>query len=366
MLLLHVKSVVRKNVPLILFVFLYLSLLSAVPAMAQKEDSLRQVDGVFYIYPHKFALRLVYQQRQLPFTLEPLSGGRKVSYQPNSRRTLGVGGSLFGISYTLSFMLPESLQRNAIVDNDITQRDLRINAFHRRLGLQLDRQQYKGYYLNNINELDDNWQGGEEYPYRKDLEVKRFGVGISYLFQPERFSYSAALNNRKKQFKGGGTFFLQVYGGHLKVGGDSLLLPRKYFENAGTAGRVDEVNVYHASLMPGYAHTFVLGRFYLMTSLALGPEVQKRNISEERNTGEEVQWSAEGRLQMQAAVGYDDHTYFWNLAYNTQRQQYEINDLGVGVNTNGIRLLVGRRFDEFGFMRRLRNWSFYQKLRGEE
>ena len=327
------------------------------------QDSLRQEEGVFYEYPTRFALRLVYQERKLPLILEPLTGTSSAVYQPNSSRSLGIGGNLLGISYTLSFQLPRAFQRDTSRFGNTTQRDLRINAFYKRLGLQLDRQDYTGYYLSNIQELDANWQAGSGFPYRQDLRVRRFGVGLSYLFQPDRFSYSAALNNRRKQFRSGGTFVVQLYGGRLRVGGDSLLLPRAFFAGAGQAGLVEEVNVYHASLMPGYAHTFVLGRFYLMTSLTLGPEVQKRNLFMESSDSKE-QWSVEGRLQMQAAVGYDDDIYFWNIAYVSQRQQYEVNGLGINVNTNGFRLLVGRRFKELGFMRSIREGKFYRKIRG--
>ncbi|AHM62151.1 hypothetical protein D770_19500 [Flammeovirgaceae bacterium 311] len=356
----------KNNILLIFAICFLLPLLSSLQALGQQQDSLRRKGDVFYSYPHKFAVRLVYQQRQLPFILQPIPGEGRAVYQSNSRRTFGVGGSLFDVSFTLSFMLPESLQRNSSYGGDNKQRDLRLNAFHKRWGLQLDRQNYTGYYLNNLHELDTDSQAGEEFPfYRQDLQVKRFGAGVFYLFQPDKFSYSAALNNKKKQHTSGGTFFLELYGGSLLVGGDSLLLPRRFFGNAGSAGRVEEVNVYHGSMMSGYAHTFVLGRFYLMGSLAIGPEIQRRNVLQENNQAD-VQWSAEGRMQIQAAVGYDDHTYFCNIAYNSELQQYEVNNLGVSVNTNGFRLLVGRRFDEFGFMTRFRKWGFYRKLRGQE
>ncbi|EMR01486.1 hypothetical protein ADICEAN_03395 [Cesiribacter andamanensis AMV16] len=125
---------------------------------------------------------------------------------------------------------------------------------------------------------------------------------------------------------------------------------------------MEEVKVHHASLMTGYAHTFVLGKFYLMTSLALGPELQRRSLLGESQL-EIDQWTTEGRLQLQAAFGYDDHKYFWNIAYNSQRQQYELAGLGVSVNTNGVRLLVGRRFAEFGLLRKIRTTGLYQRLR---
>lgn len=343
-----------------------LSLLLALPALGQ--DTLRREEGSFYTYPTMFALRLVFQERELPLLLEPLLAERKAVYNPNSSRTLGLGGSLFGISYTFSFQLPEALQRDAERYGATTQRDLRVNAFAGRYGLLLDRQDYTGYYLDNIGELDPDWQTKTDFPFRQDLRVKRLGVGLSYLFQPDSFSYSAALNNRKRQRIGGGTFLVQVYGGRLWIGGDSLLLPRSYFYNAGSAGLIEEVKVYHASLMPGYAHTFVLGKFYLMTSLALGPELQRRRFygkaeANNNNTSSD-KWEVEGRLQMQAAFGYDDDLYFCNIAYTSQQQQYEVDGLGIGINTNGFRLLVGRRFEEVGFMKRIRNWSFYKKLSG--
>lgn len=337
------------------------TLLLALPAYGQ--DTLRQGEGSFYKYPSQFALRLVYQERQLPLTLAPLVGTGSAAYQPNSSRTFGIGGNLLGISYTFSFQLPRGLQRDPDRFGNTEQRDLRINAFYKQFGLQLDRQDYLGYYLNNIAELDPDWQGSDGFPFRPDLRVKRFGAGLSYLFQSDRFSYSAALNNTRRQHRGGGTFFVQLYGGRLFIGGDSLLLPRNHFSGSGSAATVKEINVYHGSLMPGYAHTFVMGRFYLMTSLALGPEVQRRNLTDEQQ-GTQEQWEIEGRLQLQAAFGYDDDLYFWNVSYLNQRQQYEVDGLGVGVNTTGLRFLVGRRFKEFGFMRSIRQWKPYRTIFG--
>lgn len=338
-------------------------LLLALPALGQEQDTLRQQDGSFYRYPSQFALRLVYQERELPFTLTPLSGAARAVYQPNSSRTFGIGGNILGISYTFSFQLPQALQRDPDRFGNTEQRDLRVSVYYKRLGLQVDRQEYTGYYLNNVAELDPDWQGDEEFPYRQDLQVRRVGVGLSYLFQSDKFSYSAALNNSKRQHLGGGTFFVQAYGGRLTVGGDSLLLPRWHFAGSGPAAAVEEINVYHGSLMPGYAHTFVMGRFYLMTSLALGPEVQRRNLTDE-NQADSEQWAVEGRLQLHAAFGYDDDRYFWNVAYLSQRQQYEVDGLGISVNTNGLRFMVGRRFKEFGFMRSIRQWKVYRSLVG--
>lgn len=353
----------------LLKIFFCLSLFVGLgPGCFAQQDSLRVEEEAFYTYPSKFALRLVYQERKLPLLLEPLAGVGRAVYEPNSGRTLGVGGALLGVSYTFSFLLPEALQRDTDRFGNTNQRDFRFSAFYNRFGLQLDRQDYEGYYLNNAAELDPSRQQGSNFPYREDLRVKRVGIGLSFLLQPENFSYSAALNNRKRQRQGGGTFFVQVYGGWLWVGGDSLLLPRPYFAEAGPAGLVERLDVYHASLMPGYAHTFVVGRFYLMASLALGPEVQKKNVREEVVAGGgdtwKEQWAAEGRLQLQAAFGYDDNRYFCNLAYTSQRQQYEVDGLGVSVNTNGFRLLLGRRFQELGFMNKIRQWGIYRRLRG--
>lgn len=345
--------------------FLLLLLLPAAGSTSVAQDTLRQEDGSFYTYPTSFAARLVFQERELPVILQPQQGVGKAVYEPNSNRTFGVGGRVFGISYTVSFPLPQALQRDPERFGQTTQRDLRISAFRNRFGLQLERQDYTGYYLNNIQELDADWKAGGEFPLRERLRVKRFGVGVSYLFQPDRFSFSAALNNGKRQRIGGGTFLVQLYAGRLWLGGDSLLLPRKYFTDAGRPGALEEVNVYHGSIMPGYAHTFVMGRFYLMTSLALGPEVQRRNLRDETKRGREL-WAVEGRFQLQAAFGFDNDTYFWNLAYLSQRQQYEVEELGVTVNTNGFRLLVGRRFKDFRFIRKIKQSDFYQRIRGGE
>jgi hypothetical protein len=336
-----------------------------VPAVSQETDTLRIESGNFYFYPRMFAIRLVYQEKRLPLTLSPLVAERQAMYQPNGNRSFGIGTALVGVSFAITFALPQALQRNPDRFGSTVQRDLRFNAFSNRLGLQIDRQDYRGYYLNNISQLDSAWSNGEGYPLRSDLHTQRLGVGFSYLLRPDRFSYSVAFNNIRRQRVGGGTFFFQVYGGRLWVRSDSLLLPGLYFRDTGSAGLVEEVKVHHGSLMAGYAHTFVMGKFYLMASMAMGPELQKRSLLGEQQ-GSLQQWAAEGRLQLQTAFGYDDDKYFWNIAYNSQRQQYEVGELGVSVNTNGVRLLMGRRFKELGFMHRIRQTGIYKRLRPYE
>ncbi|WP_152426437.1 DUF4421 family protein, partial [Cesiribacter andamanensis] len=192
------------------YIFLSLLLLCGAPALAQKakgEDSLRVRSGNFYYYPKMFAVRLIYQERRLPLTLSPLSDGREASYQPNSNRSIGIGGALVGISFSVSMALPKPFQRDPELYGSTTQRDLRLNAFAKRLGLQLDRQDYQGYYLNNVNQLDPAWKSQDGFPLRSDLRTRRLGVGISYLLRPDQFAYSVAFNNIRRQRIGGDVLF---------------------------------------------------------------------------------------------------------------------------------------------------------------
>ena len=309
-------------------------------------------DGKIRKYPGYFSLRAVYRERQLSMVFKPeTTPDAEAFYVPSNIRTLGLGFHMLGVGFTYSFLLPESLQPTDKPFNP-GQRDTRLNLYRSRWGVQLDLQKYIGYYLKSTT-LDP--EGTQPDSSRADITTTRSLFGVTYMLKPEEFSYSAAQSNSKRQTEGGGTFFARVSGGKFMVKGDSALLSPEP-----DGSELTRFEAYSFSVMPGYAHSFVFKKLYVMGSLTLGPELQRTTS----NLSPSVDWDVQARLQFQFTVGFDNDLFFSNVTYTSQQQRYFGPGLFTDVGVNSIRLLVGRRFKEFGLLKRIRTSPKIKRLRG--
>jgi hypothetical protein len=271
-------------------------------------------------------------------------------YVPSNIRTFGLGFNVFGVGFTYSFLLPESLQPTDKPFNP-DQRDTRINFYRSRWGLQVDLQRYIGYYLKSTT-LDPN--ATQPDTSRADISTTRSLFGLTYMLKPEHFSYSAAQSNSKRQIEGGGTFLFRINGGKFRVAADSALL-----EPEDDGEELSSFEAYSFSILPGYAHSFVFRKLYVMGSLNLGPELQRTTS----NLNDNIDYDVQARLQFQFTVGFDNDVFFSNITYLSQRQRYFGPGLYTDIGVNSIRFSIGHRFNEFGFMKKVRTSGQIKRLR---
>lgn len=312
-------------------------------AYAQSPQDTIFQDGKIRKYPGYFALRTTYQERQLGMVFSPENQPEAEAYYvPSNIRTLGIGFHMLGVGFTYSFLLPQNFQPTDKPFNP-DQRDTRLNLYRSRWGLQLDLQRYIGYYLKSTT-LDP--EGTQPDSSRTDIATSRTLVGVTYMLKPEEFSYSAAQSNSKRQTEGGGTFLARISAGKFGVSADSALLAPE------PDGReLTSFDTYSFSVLPGYAHTFVFRKIYVMGSLTLGPELQRTTSNLSRN----IDWDVQARLQFQFTLGFDNDRFFSNITYLSQRQRYFGPGLYTDIGVNSIRLSLGHRFRELGFMHRIRS-----------
>ncbi|MCG2613548.1 DUF4421 domain-containing protein [Terrimonas sp. NA20] len=159
----------------------------------------------------------------------------------------------------------------------------------------------KGYYLENMKDLNPAWQPGEPYFQVPDFHITSYDAAVGYNTNP-RLSLVATSSQTSRQLKSAGAF-----------------IPRATFRYFITdnrtpgPGTTQKTNHFRAMLGAGYQHTFVISRsVYAMGAFTpyfgyIVSSTKTRNspqLGDFTNYGPAYQWDAK------LGLGYNGHRFF--------------------------------------------------------
>lgn len=225
-------------------------------------------------YADFILLRGGVKNRSLNFNLSPRSNGiteygKIIFYRPNVRNTIGINALFkhFGLGFGFK------LNNDPLAGNTQSQySDFRVHSYGAKLGYDIFYQQYKGYFISNLD-FNDPIGGlvtGEGRPRRDDLRLQNLTLNVFYNSKPDKFSYRAAYVFDEKQKKSAGAFIINGSLGYFRAVGDSSFVPsdnsfgfdqRSYFNNTA---------FYTLSISPGYALTLVFWKHFYLSAAASG------------------------------------------------------------------------------------------------
>lgn len=299
-------------------------------------------------YPDRFYLKPIYTIRNLDMTIRSRSSGLKVNYNPNGNTYLGLGFYVFSIGIETSFKLPENSNKiNVYGKTDAF--DFQSNLYAKKWGADIAIQRYDGFYIENPKEHFTNWNNSDPFPQRPDVTINQILVNGFYLINHRKFSYRSAYNQSDRQRKSGGSFLVGLNFLNQQISADTSLIP-------GQSQPTFNVKDFHYSkvnsfgILGGYTHTFIKNYFYMNISFSGGPAHVWTEYEEDNLNKDKTQYSL--LLNFRAALGYNNPRWFAGVTYVNQQSNQQTSHLDIRVESGNIKLFVGYRFKEVGFLKK--------------
>ncbi len=268
-------------------------------------------------------------------------------YEPNSKTNFIASFDYRWLSLSiglLSFQSGDSYRKG-----NSNQFSFRASFNGRRVWNSNFIQVISGYYLSNPQTIDPKWNAiTDQYPQRPDIKTTSVFSNVYYCFNPDKFSYRAALWQLDRQEKSAGSLLAGV---SLRIHrmesdtGQSLIPPvvKNLFK---PEDRIIAQNATNFSINAGYVHTFVVRHSWFLT-LYFVPGISIQNsyyLSEDKQI-RALQNKATGSSEFRFILGYNGFRWYsgissYSISFSGNRQ------LGVWVddNYNWFRFFVGYRF----------------------
>lgn len=303
----------------------------------------------FYFWP-------VIKRRTLTFDVASRATPRdQLSFKPNNSFSMGVGAYLFDVSMELSVSVPID-EQNRTRYGTSEARDLSATVQGTNWGIDIFTQRYEGFYLANPS------VGKSVFPIRPDVRLTNLGGNGIYVFNKNRFSLWSAYNFSERQLRANGSFLLAwtVNGVHLSA--DSVILSPSYQTRVKTQTNFNEVQYATFSVAPGYSYNLVWKKIFLNASLAIGPAhhwVYYSGSDRVAHYDIAINTFVDGRL----ALGYNSERWFGGATLVSQARAVRFEDITLSTQSSSVRLLVGYRFQEKGFLKKSWKEFFPERIR---
>ncbi|MFN9069041.1 MAG: DUF4421 family protein, partial [Bdellovibrionales bacterium] len=174
-------------------------------------------------------------------------------------------------------------------------------------------QQYKGYYLENANEVMPSPFGSNgEYPSNSSLEAKHIGVQIFKYKNRENFHPHQSLLFIDRAQKSGGSGFYSVSLQYHEARSSQSIVPTTAFDNYGELANWQESSVLTASIGGGGAYSLVLREKWVLSGLigfGIGQQSSLANYANDKENEDKVVFKSQVKL----AAGYTTEKFISGL-----------------------------------------------------
>ncbi len=283
-------------------------------------------------YPQDFYAKIYLSNNYSLLTYDSPTLGDGFAFFPTGYLSIGIGAGWRGLSGSINCY---TFKRKNEEHTKAT--DFQIHYYKRKFVFDLFIQDYTGLYLRNNNENSSN------YPFYKDIKLKKYGAYSQYMFNGNRFSYRAAFSQNEKQKRSVGSFLLGggIYYSEVKADSVSLFRQSKIAN--------PEVSGFQLGPSCGYAYTWVFKKNYFITgSMSVGINVafEKANYAEEKT-------SIYPTLFPRFSAGYNDDSWSINLSY--------INDLIYASAFDGARMSLNTGNIQLSFVKHI-DFNYHPKF----
>lgn len=210
-------------------------------------------------------------------------------------------------------------------------------------------QVYNGFYLQNPDQIDPSGDlAKSDLRIRPDIQSITLFSNLAYCFNPERFSYRAALWQLDRQEKSAGSFVLGAsYRLNVLISDSSLgLIPMAVKSHFEPARRVTSQRLSNLTVHGGYIHTFVFRKYWFIT-LYLLPGISSQGGAYLAEDGMERRFTSRMVFanEFRFIAGYNHDSWFTGISTHTLSfSGNRKTEIWVDHNYNWFRIFAGFRF----------------------
>jgi len=273
------------------------------------------------------SLRMGIVVPSIPLEILPIAGiaAPSLSYEQNTGGKIGLGVDWGWLGTYLSFS-----ELDPEFDSDThgtsTYTDYQFHIFSGAIGLDLYFQDFKGYYLDNTQELDPTFFEENGNIIRDDLRSQFIGLNFSLTKNPDRLSNAAAINNTSYQSQSGGSWYYILSVNWQKISSDSTLAPTNLIDSYGKIGSIVWAEFVTVAGGAGYGQTWIIREpffFHANLGLSAGPQTQQF-ISQSHGKESDISLSAKGVLRL--ALGSNGKRIFGGFTFIADNTSFQIEE----------------------------------------
>jgi hypothetical protein len=296
-------------------------------------------------FPGTLTVRTFLGEKISGFDLIDGKHSERLSYRPNNILGLGLGVTIRGIGINLSMRLPYHNYKEDRYGKT-RQLDLQVHRYKGNFALDVYFQQYKGFHLRDSSDVSAV-VGPTDYPYFPDMSEVTVGATGLYVFNGQRFSLRAPIDQQNWQIRSAGSWLLggSVFTHLISNNHQSIIPPYLKRPEFMSGNKVQEIDNYSVVLNGGYGYNFIIKRHWFIGVLAdVGAGIGYSEIKDPAGTAHKVglQLSADTRF----AFGYNATRWFggFYLIYHADRYPLPYDDCFAMSNEGMARFIVARRF----------------------
>lgn len=274
-----------------------------------------QEDTTYYInYKKLLTTRTYVSRKYTSLFIRDINDQSRIVLQPTSTLNLGIGATYndftLNLAYGFEFM---NANRNQV---DTRYLDLQAHIYPKNWVIDLFGQFYDGFYLQSYTGPLPDIPPNLAFP---NLEVRKFGTNVQYLFNGEKLSLKAAFLQSAWQKKSAGSFVtgFEFYFGNAKD--DENILS----EFIPDPIEFKKMNFVEFGPNVGYVHTFVFAKHFFITGMVSG-NIGLGNTTISSDTEKEGKWGVNSNYFLRGFVGYNGP--IWSINANYVHNNVRIKD----------------------------------------
>ncbi len=280
-----------------------------------------------------------------------IRGINTITYNPNDANTQGIRlqHKWLGIAFGYS---PKSLQDETRGTTE--EMDLHLFIYGKRNYFDVYYIGYTGFYIENYKKNDSLRKNFDSYPLLPNMRANGLGANYFYVFNHKKYSLRSSYLMNEIQRKSAGSFILGASVNSLSISNPLSESPQLLALTLSEERLVNGM-FYSASVLPGYAHTFILRKIFFTIAPTLGIVAQHQNFTnadDKKRVRNTLAFRSVGRI----ALGYNSARFYAAITGVNDSYNYQLAPK-VQLNTqlSEARLIIGYRFKTKGIVQKISN-----------
>lgn len=155
------------------------------------------------------------------------------------------------------------------------------------------------------------------YGNRTDLRMFTVGAHVYKIFNPNRFSYTAANSQQMLQQKSAGSFIIAATPSYRIVQSNNSIIPTEIskYHLTGEMIMSRQIHLYSVQVKPGYAYNFVMqkGTYFIAPAIYAGTGVDYHLIHTEAN--KQLGFNLNAGYRLKLTSGINKQRYYGTIEY---------------------------------------------------
>ncbi len=296
-----------------------------------------QEDTTYYVnYKKLLTTRTYVSRKYTSLLIRGIDNNSRIVLEPTSTLNLGVGATYndftLNLAYGFDFI---NANRNQVETRYL---DLQAHIYPKNLVIDLFGQFYDGFFLRSYTGPLPDIPPDLAFP---DMEVRKFGTNIQYLFNGDKLSLKAAFLQSAWQKKSAGSVVtgFEFYFGRANDDNNILadFIPDPI--------EFQKLNFIEFGPNLGYVHTFVIAKHFFITGMVSG-NIGLGNTTISSDTDKEGKWGVNSNYFLRGFAGYNGSK--WSINANYIQNNVRIKDarsFSTDFQTGNYRINFVYRFD---------------------